>query len=380
MSTLRLKISWMAGIFLGVAGLLAGCTAGLPVSTRPTSPSPSVQVLSPQPTATPTPTQSSTLPPTPSPTATITPSPTRTFTPTPTLHPLAVEGMRQRSYPGSLIKFEQTLEPGANYDRYLVSYQSDGLKINALLTVPRGKKPATGWPVIIFNHGYIPPAEYRTTEHYVAHVDILSRAGYIVIKPDYRGHGSSEGIALGGYGAPDYTVDVLNALGSIKQFQGADPDRIGMWGHSMGGHITLRAMVVSKEIKAGVIWAGVVASYPDLLSKWHSPPPPELPESVKHWHEQLAALVGAPEQNPAFWASISPITYVADLSGPLQLHHGTKDADVPYEFSVTLDAALKKASVPDEFYTYPGAGHNLLNMDFSQAIYRTIAFFDHYLK
>ena len=121
------------------------------------------------------------------------------------------------------------------YDPLLVSYESDGLKIYALLTVPNGDEPATGWPVVIFNHGYIPPAQYRTTERYVAYVDAFARNGYIVFRSDYRGHGSSEGEARGGYGSPDYTIDVLNAVSSIKRFPDADPNRIGMWGHSMGG-------------------------------------------------------------------------------------------------------------------------------------------------
>ena len=148
----------------------------------------------------------------------------------------------------------------------------------------------------------------------------------------------------------------------------------------MGGQVTLRAMVVSKDIKAGVIWAGVVASAPVLVSEWHSPPPTETPISVLHWHEQLALQFGSPEANPAFWASISPITYVADISGPLQLHHGTADTEVPYAFSVMLNEALKQAGQMVEFYTYPGANHNLLNKDFTDAIYRTIKFFDKYVK
>lgn len=84
---------------------------------------------------------------------------------------------RERDYPGSEITIEQKLEPGANYDRYLASYLSDGLKIYALLTVPRGEKPSTGFPVIIFNHGYIPPTQYRTTERYVNYVDRIARSG-----------------------------------------------------------------------------------------------------------------------------------------------------------------------------------------------------------
>jgi hypothetical protein len=84
--------------------------------------------------------------------------------PTPLPNPLTIESMRQRQYPGSQIVIEQTLAPGSNYNQYIASYQSEGLKIYALLTVPMGEKPATGWPVIVFNHGYIPPQVYRTTE------------------------------------------------------------------------------------------------------------------------------------------------------------------------------------------------------------------------
>lgn len=199
-------------------------------------------------------------------TATFTPS--ATPAPTPTPHPLTLQAMRGREYPGSDIVIEQVLPSGDNYDRYIASYLSEGLKIYALLTVPRGEKPATGWPAIIFNHGFIQPEVYRTTERYVAYVDHLARNGYIVFKSDYRGHGDSEGEANGAYGSPDYVVDVLNALASMKRYPDADPNRIGMWGHSMGGYITLRSMVISRDIKAGVIWAGVVGSYPDLFTRW----------------------------------------------------------------------------------------------------------------
>ena len=61
-----------------------------------------------------------------------------------------VEVMRRRDYPGSPLTIEETLEPGDNYDRFIASYLSDGNKIYALLTVPHGARPATGWPIIVF--------------------------------------------------------------------------------------------------------------------------------------------------------------------------------------------------------------------------------------
>jgi len=282
---------------------------------------------------------------------------------------------------GSSIIIEETLPPGTNYDRFIVSYLSEGYKIYALLTVPKADPPpAGGWPVIVFNHGYIPPREYRTTERYVAYVDGFARSGYIVFKPDYRGHGNSEGEAIGAYGSNAYTIDVLNAVSSIKKYKDANPEKIGMWGHSLGGYLTLRNMVIRRDIKAGVIWAGVVASYPDLLTRWRrGSPPPSLPTGARRWRQLLTEKYGSPEQNPAFWSSISANSYLSDISGPLQLHHGTADASVPLEFSEKLASQLKEAGKEVELFTYSGDDHNLSNY-FNMAMQRSVEFFNKYLK
>ena len=324
--------------------------------------------------------------PTSTPTHTPTPEPTNTPTATPTpLHPLMIESLRQREYPGSEIATENVLTNGSNYYRYLTSYLSDGLKIYALLTVPMGEKPENGWPVIMFNHGYIPPEEYWTTERYVAYVDGFAKSGYIVFRSDYRGHGISEGEATSAYGSPDYTVDVLNGLSAIKTHPDVDPERIGMWGHSMGGHITLRSMVVSDEIRAGVIWGGVVVSYQDLFERWRretGSEPTATPDAANRrnwWRSSLDDTYGSFNENPEFWASISPNTFVADLSGPIQLHHGTADDSVPVEFSTSLYSQIMTIGRYAELYLYQNDNHNL-SINFNTAMERSIEFFDEYLK
>jgi dipeptidyl aminopeptidase/acylaminoacyl peptidase len=292
-----------------------------------------------------------------------------------------VLAQRQTPYPGSEIVIEQELEPGSNYNRYYAYYLSEGLKIYALLTVPRGDPPPGGFPAIVFNHGYIPPDVYRTTERYIAYVDRLASSGYIVFRIDYRGHDRSEGEATGAYGNPGYTVDVLNAVSAIRSFPQANPQRIGMWGHSMGGYLTLRAMVVSQEVKAGVIWAGVVASYPDLLTRWRRSvgPTPTPPAFARRWRFDWVERYGTPEENPEFWNGISSNSYLADISGPLQLHHGTADTDVPVLFSELLYEQMLQAGKLVELYTYDGDNHNLSGF-FTLAMNRTIEFFDRYLK
>ena len=315
----------------------------------------------------------------PTPTATALPTSTARPTATPTLFPLSIPAMRLGEYPGSEITVVKELASGANYRRYYVYYLSQGLKIYALLTVPNGQMPAGGWPGIVFNHGYIPPDVYKTTERYIEYVNQLALNGYVVFRIDYRGHDQSEGTAEGAYGDPGYEVDVLNAVASLKRFEKVNPQKIGMWGHSMGGYLTLRAMVIDKDLKAAVIWAGVVASYPDLIYKWRSDRPSTPPPNARRWRELWVEEFGSPEENPAFWNTISANSYLADLSGPIQLHHGTKDEEVPLAFSQTLADQIRAAGGTVELYTYEGDNHNISGY-FSTAMKRTIAFFDRYLK
>jgi len=291
-------------------------------------------------------------------------------------NPLSIAYLRERTYTGSDFVIEQTLAPGSNYNRYIVSYLSDGLKIYALLTVPQEPKPPTGYPVIIFNHGYIPPDEYRTTERYIAYTDAFSRAGYIVVKSDYRGHGDSEGEAESAYGSPGYTIDVLNALASARRYPDADPNRIGMWGHSMGGYITLRAMVANQGIKAGVIWAGVVASYPEMFQSWFRE---ANTAGYRGWLGTMVQRYGTAQDNPDFWNSLSANSYLADLSGPIQLHHGTGDATVPVAYSITLADQIRAAGGQAELFLYPGDDHNIAaNRD--NALLLSVVFFNQNVK
>jgi uncharacterized protein len=301
------------------------------------------------------------------------------------LHPLSVERMRSQQYPGSDIVIEDTLAEYGNYTEYLASYRSEGLKIYALLTIPKGSKPASGWPVIIFNHGYIPPAQYRSNERYLAYVAGFASNGYIVFKPDYRGHGNSEGKPEGAYFSPAYTIDVLNAVGSIKRHKEADKSRIGMWGHSLGGNITQRAATITKDIKAAVVWGGVVGNYSDIYEIWFNrrrnsnEATAQIQQSWRMNRTRFINLYGTPESNPGFWNSIDPIKHLEYFSTPIQIHHAKGDETVTYRLSEEFAKDLEAAGKTHELYLYEGDDHNL-SANFNIAMQRSVAFFDKYLK
>lgn len=275
-------------------------------------------------------------------------------------HPLSRDAIAAKDYPASPITVEQDLGVNSGIHSYVVSYRSDGHKIRALLQVPSGQQPASGWPVIIFNHGYIPPTEYRTTGgDYQYWIDGLTRAGYIVIKPDYRGHDQSEGPAVGGNYAPDYVYDVLTLENSLGNWPGANPNRVGMAGHSMGGAITLRAITAKPDsAKASAILAGVVGTAEDLQYNWRRPNrPTPRPGMFGTARQDMVGKYGDPRQNPDFWKTVMPVNYVSLITGPVQIHHAADDDEVPIDFSNRLNAALDAAGKPHQYYQYPTSGH-----------------------
>jgi len=289
-----------------------------------------------------------------------------------TSHPMSIKKLQQRDYPGSEIEITQTLEKGSNYSRYIASYMSEGNKIYGLLTIPDEEKPESGFPIIAFIHGYIAPEVYETTSRYVAYQDGLARNGFITFKIDLRGHGNSEGEPVNGHFSEAYVVDTLNSIASLKKLPEADASKIGIWGHSNGGEIGLRSMVVSSEIDAGALWAGVVGSFEGMLETYNSKIGflylgRGTPEIVKE--------NGLPSENPDFWKQIDPYSYLADIGGEIQLHHGTTDESVPIETSRELVGAMKKIGKEVEFFEYPGADHNLSGDAFGSAMERTVAFF-----
>ncbi|MBI2012145.1 alpha/beta fold hydrolase [Candidatus Daviesbacteria bacterium] len=297
-------------------------------------------------------------------------------------HPLMIEEMRKKHYEGGAIDLVEKVGDYDGFKSYIIAYPSENLRLFALMNVPTREVPEGGFPIIILNHGFISPRSYSTINSYKDDAKFYAQNGFVVIKPDYRGHDNSEGRDESGHYSPYYTYDVLNLVASIKKLalktQSSpltliNPEKIGMWGHSMGGQITLRSLVISSDIKAAVLFAGVVASAYDLYYSW----PERFTKPI--WasdsgRQRLPQEFGTPKENPLFWDKVSAINYVDFVTAPIQIHHGEKDQVVPIEFSEKLLKILQEKGKQVEFFRYPGDDHGLSN-NHDLFLQRTLEFF-----
>lgn len=304
--------------------------------------------------------------------------------------PMTIPGIRATAVNTEPLRVIEELEPGSNYSRSIAQYTVNGLKINALLTLPNAPPPEGGYPAIVFLHGYIPPQQYRTTERYVAYVDALARSGFVVLKIDYRGHGESEGEATGAYFSPDYVLDTLGALKVLREYPEVNPTALGVWGHSMSGNVALRTAVVAEDLKAVVIWGGAVYSYEDFAkyrlndSSYQPRPTPspttESTESAsRRSSREIVAEYGEMSLQSAFWQQMAPVSYLADLEAAVQLHHAENDTVVTIGYSRDLATALDAAQKEHELYEYASGGHDIEGSAFNTAMQRTIAFYKKHL-
>lgn len=295
---------------------------------------------------------------------------------------MTIPFLRTRQYESSLAEL-QNYQDNAQFSSYLTSYTSDGLKINGLLTVPKGEKPEEGWPAIVFVHGYIAPTIYRTTERYSDYVNYLARNGFVVFKIDLRGHGSSEGEAGGAYYSSDYVIDTLNAYAALSNSELVNPKAIGLWGHSMAGNVTTRAFAVKPEIPAVVVWAGAGYTYTDLQEyriNDQSYRPPQTNTNRARRRQMLFDAYGEFNPNSPFWSQVAITNYLKDLKGNLQIHHAVDDEVVSIDYGRNLSKLLNENNKEHDFFEYGSGGHNLSGSVFGVSMSRTVEFYRKYLK
>ena len=295
---------------------------------------------------------------------------------------MTIPHLRQREYESELGELTQISE-NSNYTTYLTSYDSDGLNIEGLLTIPAGEVPEEGHPAIVFVHGYIAPSIYVTTEKYVDYVNYLARNGYVVFKIDLRGHGESEGVPGGAYFSGDYIIDTLNARAALANTDFVDGEAIGLWGHSMAGNVIMRALAAIPTIPAISIWAGAVHTYTDMQEFGiddNSYRPPSSDSERRRRREELAETHGGFDATDSFWRQVPATNYLDEIEGAIQINHAVNDNVVTVDYSRNLARLLEEAGKNYEYHEYETGGHNISSPAFTEAMRNTVAFFDEHLK
>ncbi len=118
---------------------------------------------------------------------------------------------------------------------------------------------------------------------------------------------------------------------ALKQESYVDPERIAMLGKSLGGAVTLNALVVLPGlVDAAVIFSSMSSQFAENLEHFADR------EDLREFY----GAVGVPEQSPQFYARLSPRTYFDRITTPILLHHGRADRVCPYRWSVATQRAL----------------------------------------
>jgi len=283
-------------------------------------------------------------------------------------YPFFIMNLRQKNFGGSDIKIVRTLEANEDFTSYLITYNSEGLQITGMMNVPKGKGP---FPAIILNHGHYDPKRFTTGYGFKDAADLFARNGYAAIGSNYRNYGDSDR----GHDSFIYNgslYDVLYLVNAVKRLSYVDPERIGMWGHSGGGGLTLKSIVVNSSIKAAALYASMSADDVDnynVMKKWH-------PHEIKEFTDKM----GSKKVNPEVFAKMSPINYLSDLNAPVIIHHGEKDKAVHIAWSEKLRDPLVREGKQVEYYSYPDQGHIFEGEAREKAMKRTLAFFDRYVN
>ncbi len=183
------------------------------------------------------------------------------------------------------------------------------------------------------------PGSYRM---YYSLCQYFAQQGYVILTPDYRGSSGysrdwSTGVHMG-IGVND-TADVASGADYLKTLSYVDPDRIGVFGLSYGGFLTLQAMTVDPTLwRAGIDVAGVV--------DW-----------ATYGAGYTTPRLGTPVQNPDIYNVSAPIQHMDKLVRPLLVLHGTNDRNVSFADSLKLFDVLIKLGKPFESQIYPGEIH-----------------------
>jgi len=237
----------------------------------------------------------------------------------------------------------------------------DGFRMPAMLYAPAGYRSAGRRPVIL--HVYAGPSapmvhdDWNTRSWFDT---VLVREGYLVLRVDNRSATAIskplENAILGQMSGDSEVADIQDAVGWLKRQPWADPERVGIWGWSGGGTVTLLMMTRTDEFRAGIAVAPVT-DWRFYDTKW------------------AEFAMKTPEANPAGYAHTNLVDRAKDLHGRLLLVHGTYDDNVHPQNSWAFIDALVEAGLPFDTMWYPMRKHGIADEPARRHLYEKMLAF-----
>lgn len=259
--------------------------------------------------------------------------------------------------------------------KVLIDYEnSNGQRLQGTLTLPAGYQPGRRYPMIVIFY------QKMSDQHHVFSMPTFNHRpqpstyasnGYLVFQPDIVFE-----VGRPGTSALDCMTAAVNRVIELGY---ADPERIGMHGHSWSGYQS--AFFVTQTD----MFAAVVSGAPptNLMSFYNSLY--KRTGAVQHGITELAQVRMGRDVTPwnahDLYESQSPIHHVPNMNTPMLLMHGTDDGAVDYLEGLQFYNAARRNGKQVILLSYPGEGHSLTRrenqIDFQ---IRMKQFFDHYLK
>lgn len=251
--------------------------------------------------------------------------------------------------PGHHILYEELISEDHRYARFAANHvtphfgviEADGHALHYRLTPPAA--PQGKHPTIVYVYGG-PGAQKVRRDWGTLLVQMFAQQGYGVLELDNRGSTNRGRLFEEGLykrmGSIEVDDQVLG-LSVLTHEPWADLERVGVFGHSYGGYMSLMCLCqAGKHFKAGVAVAPV--------ADW------QLYDS--HYTERF---MGLPGKDAEAYAASSVIPHLPKLERPLLLMHGMADDNVLFTHSTMLMSELQQLGKPFELMTYPGAKHSM---------------------
>jgi dipeptidyl aminopeptidase/acylaminoacyl peptidase len=244
----------------------------------------------------------------------------------------------------------------------------DGMKIHGILLKNPGATSTT--PALMYFHGKggINLKGWGGLPNYAFHQYLVQR-GYSVLFVNWRGTHVGYGAEYERANYQDYAGgelgDVVSGAAYLAREANVDPQRIGCWGGSYGGYMTMLAITKEPDVcSAGISLYGV-SDWTVFVKQ----------SQRKLWRMRLVSKLGEPDRNAARYDRAAAIKFAAQATSPLLILQGSDDDGVVPAQGESLHDAMKKAGKTVEYAIYWGEGHGFRHTGSERDLYtRTEAF------